>query len=641
MSKDPVTIYPEPITITTAIAVNQSQSNAQKDFIINDQNQSKVPRTIPPRFAPEDDCVNDDNTCGLVLKFLYIISISATIWIFANAHPKYKINNYGVKEVSDHYLPKVEQCCSELELSGEFQGSGLCALLEGYEGSERRLNKRKPSFVGDEGIFDAFLDRPDIIFYLSVVIISFTFVWVYSLQKCAKYVVLSMEVIKTIAVLGISGILISNESFVNALLLFSSYCVWVHLNISHILKGAEVITQSAIVVKNNSRMIFHLFGLKVVYALQTAILLVAICTSYEIVEVRSYSGGCYYVYPEYLRFVNSFQIFVWIWTVWTLDMVRLFIVASVTGSNYFHPNDDNDLTNKPTFYTTLKRALGPSFGTLAFAGLITSFLDVLRKRNRRCFMWFGPQIIVFVFIEAVLCVFGACILNMAFVFTKFSVVLHAFTGKSFQESGQRCHEIMRRRFVGGYITEINSHSVLWLSSVFFSIFAMLISWDWMNKAFHCNSFDNAMYIAILIIIGLFSFHPVIGILLVICVNSSLQNRDTYFFERGEETYQHVWVPPLAAAFVGIVTKLLLTFVGKIILDAVDTMIVCFAIDEDNDIQERSNEGMAVIIKDMKDYIKAEPVVHFDIEAERIVHSNTVTNTDYGMSQHGNRTANNI
>ena len=59
--------------------------------------------------------------------------------------------------------------------------------------------------------------------------------------------------------------------------------------------------------------------------------------------------------------------------------------------------------------------------------------------------------------------------------------------------------------------------------------------------------------------------------------------------------------------------------GNIILNAIDTMIVCFAIDEDNDIKERSQQGLGPIIKDMKEYIRAEPVVHYDVEADFVVH----------------------
>ncbi len=207
---------------------------------------------------------------------------------------------------------------------------------------------------------------------------------------------------------------------------------------------------------------------------------------------------------------------------------------------------------------------------------------------------------------------------MAYIFTKFSVVLHSFTGRSLQDSGQQCYEIMRRRFVGGFITEITSQSLIWFSSVIFSILASFISWGWMDAAFQCSSFEDASYFIFPIVMSLIVFHPVIGVILVICINISYQNTELQRYERGDETYQRFWVPPLAAAFIGIVTKLFFTYLGSMILDTIDTLIVCFAIDEDNGVEERSKEGFAVIVKGMKEYIKADPITHYDIEADRII-----------------------
>lgn len=360
-------IHPEPITIASAIPVNNRSAghndsdkynDSDKDgdkykYNIDDLPKAQV-RTVPPRIASKNDLptVNIDRPYGITLKLFYVLSIVASIWIFCNAKPKYELDDWGNKRVSSHFRPQVEQCCNNQPLvlrdsDGESDyyygdgsdgqidkeirhGSGLCSLLDDDQSQSeeggRRLEKASPKFLGDEGIFDAFLERPDIILYLSVLIISFTLIWVYSLQNFAKQIIIFMEGLKLMALAAVaylSLVFTPGTLFPTlCLLVVGAYGTYVYNRIEDIMKAADVITHSAIVLKDNTNMAFNLIGLKVVYSLQTAVLLITICTSYEIVEVQSISGSCYYESPAYLKYINTFQIFVWIWTVWTFDMVR-------------------------------------------------------------------------------------------------------------------------------------------------------------------------------------------------------------------------------------------------------------------------------------------------------------------------------
>ncbi len=621
MSKDTVSIYPEPISIASAVAVHESNVKAEE--------KTKL-LTVSPKVAPCNDC-NEDKIYGCILKVFYITSIVMSIIIFILAQPKYEFSSDGTKEISKFFLPHVQKCCQEVRNSGEQPNDyGLCPLIEKERNDHRFLDEYSVKFVGNEGIFDAFLDRPGIIFYTSVLVISCTLIWFQLLQYYAKHVVIATEILKLASILFCAVYLVVDvpagarpANTFNALVFIGvgAYCIYVYVNFDYILKAAELITHSTIIVGNSGRMTFKLLGLKVMYILQTVLLLITICFSYEVVEVKPWSGSCYFVSPAYMKYINTFQIFVWIWTVWTLDMIRLMIVATITGSNYFHGTNSSV---ESSFSEACSKAFGQSFGTLSFAGLVTSFLDALRKRNKRCFMWIGPQVAILIIIEAILFLFGTCFLHLVFVLTKFSVVIHAFTGKSLIDSGKHCYQIMNRRFIGGFVTEISSHSVLWTTAIIFSIITSTISWGWIDAAFDCTSFKDHTYILIFIILGLFFTHPVLGVLLVIVINMTYEKLEIYSFERGEPTYQHVWVPPLASAFVGFVTKLTFTFVGAIILDAVDTSLVCFAIDEDNGVKDRMNGNFAMIVKDMNEYIKAEPVVHYDVEAKAVQYD-TISN----------------
>lgn len=612
-------IIPNTIPVSKVVSVDQETFN----------NDGRIAQTVPPYVVAEHHRIkNSDYSYGNVLILFYFLFLTSSIWVFVNAHPKYKVTEGGVKTISDYYYPEVEQCCASIDSTldrddenlAERQQDGLCSMIHDSQNQRylEEADRLKPKLLGDEGIFDAFLERPDIILFISMVIITFTVTWVYLLQRYTKPVVIVTEVIKALGVVIVGAYLIlviPSISYIFILSIVLSYGTFVFTNIEEILKASKVIKHSVTHIRKNAGTTYKLLTLKIVYCLQTALLLITLCTSYEIVEVRPFLGSCYFVSPGYMKYLNSFQITIWMWAVWTLDMVRLFIVAYTTGTSYFGQNGQDGILTK--FSSILRSALTKSFGTLVFAGLVTSFLDLFRKRDKRCFFWFGPQIVFFAMIEMILCLFGSCLLNLAYVWTKFSVIIHAFQGTSFQESSKRCSQIMRRRFFGGYITEFSSSSVLWLSSVFFSCSVALISWGWFDASFNCSSFEDSSFLLFPIIMGILFMHPVFGVLAVIGINMSIQKFETYHYENGLPTYQHLWVPPLAAAFVGFATKLVFTYMGGIILDAVDTMLLCFAIDEDNGVQERSQDEFTFIVKDMKEYIKADPVVHYDIEAKRI------------------------
>lgn len=632
-----VTIIPATLPLSKVVSVDQSSFEERPG-------RGHIAQTVPPCIVSENirPKTNSDKAYGDILIISYVIFIASSIWVFANAHPKYKISDDSgdgdVKTISDFYYTKVEQCCATVPLNNRVDWEenasiqdGLCSMINDAgekNGQERHLESStdpKHKFLGDEGIFDAFLERPDIIFYITVVIITFAISWIHLLQKYAKSVVIATEVVKMFGILfcGLNILFIGRGlgmivgTGILGMGIITSYVSYVYNNVDDIMKASKVITHSVTHLRKNNGMTYQLLCLKIMFFIQTLILFITLCTSYEIVEVRPYQGSCYYVSPSYLKYLNSFQISVWIWTVCTLNMVRLFLVAYTTGTSYFQQNEQDGILKR--FSSVLKKALSSSsFGTLAFAGLVTSFLDLLRRRNKRCLFWFGPQIILLVIIEVIFCIFGTCLLNIAYVWTKFSVVIHAFQGRSFRESSQRCHEIMRRRFVGGYITEISTSSMLWLSSVIFSCLTALISWGWFDAAFHCTSFEDSSLLIFPIIIGIFFVHPVFGILIVIGINISIQKVEMYHYENGRPTYQHLWVPPVAAAFVGCAAKLVFGYMSGIIQDAVDTMLLCFAIDEDNGVTDRAQNEFTCIVKDMKEYIKADPVIHYDIEAERVL-----------------------
>lgn len=96
----------------------------------------------------------------------------------------------------------------------------------------------------------------------------------------------------------------------------------------------------------------------------------------------------------------------------------------------------------------------------------------------------------------------------------------------------------------------------------------------------------------------------LGVFIIICVNNLLAV--VLVNDKGEVQCQEVWVAPMAACFVGVISKMFFEYMAGIILDTVDVCFVCYAVDKDNGV-DMKNDSFGQYVVEMPDYIKARPV----------------------------------
>lgn len=161
--------------------------------------------------------------------------------------------------------------------------------------------------------------------------------------------------------------------------------------------------------------------------------------------------------------------------------------------------------------------------------------------------------------------------------TKYSVVLHVFTGKTWMGSAKKVFKILKRHFKGGFVTELASASVLHLGSFVFSISLYFIAWVWLDAEFKTDSFvgvsDEVLMAVGWCFFALFSiWYPVLGLYLIILVNRWLSQSNWE---------PETWVSPMAAAFIGCIAMMFFNYLAGTFLDTVDVLFLCFAIDRDN------------------------------------------------------------
>jgi len=553
-----------------------------------------------------------DVVWGVIYLLSYIAFIATGSYICSQSHPRFNVDSDGVRTISEYYEEDAMKCC-------EKGGRGnICFILNAnsyYDSeNERRLQEETNSrFNGDEGIFDAFLEAPEIIIGL----LSITFVsavtWVLLIRYFSKTVVLVTEVAKVgiLITLGITqgDVGVRVLCFLGAVgLIIFDY--WTR---KQILLAADVMQYSTVAMKANPSIFVGSFLVKLLFAGNAVLFVTFFARSFDVAEVMKIDDEyCEFGYPSYVIGISTYLCFSYLWTIMFFGQIRLSIIATIVGSWHFHSND------QPGLLVAIINA-GKSLGTLSVSSLITAIAE---KINRILSgedwwkFWFNPMCCVTAPINLILCLIGNCFKACIHMLTKSAVILHVFTGESFMGSAKSAIGIMRRHFKGGFVTETTSKSVLHLSSYAFSIGISLLAWTWVEDKFDCKPIysgddgsDRFTWILWLLVILFNLWFPVLGLYVIIIVNKYQQKwesdrkGDTYY---DQDHTNHLWIPPLAGAFVGCIAMMFFTFLADIFHDIISTMFLCFAIDKDNYV-ESIDADLEKLVERMPNYIQASDV----------------------------------
>lgn len=119
--------------------------------------------------------------------------------IVGNAQAPYERDENGERVISDYFLEDAQECCA----SDNAYGS-VCFILNGDE-NDRRLQTGGSKFDGDEGIFDAFLEAPEIIVGLTGFVLAIAILYGLLLRFFSKPMVFISELAK-VALLITAGV---------------------------------------------------------------------------------------------------------------------------------------------------------------------------------------------------------------------------------------------------------------------------------------------------------------------------------------------------------------------------------------------------------------------------------------------------
>jgi len=376
-------------------------------------------------------------------------------------------------------------------------------------------------------------------------------------------------------------------------------------------------------MKENSSILMGAIFVKVLFAANAALFVLFFAESFNVVEVITdsyydYENGnstpyCYFASPKYVGRINIYLSLSYLWTIVMLHHMRLSIISNIVGSWHFHPED------KPGLFTAI-RNVGKSFGTICVTSLISTIAEKINRMllEKSIWVYCSPFVVIAAPIHLLMCCFGSALKTFVSMLTKFCLILHVFTGEATMDSAKKAFKILSRHFKGGFITEITSRGVLGLASYAFSVGIAMVTWVWIDDKFNCNSFAESIWILYILVILFNVYFPVLGLYIMVIANRYLQIWEREVMESGVGgNMNHLWIPPLAAAFVGCLAMMMFTLLSNIFMDIIDTLFLCFAIDKDNNV-DLLNDEFSELIKEMPQY--AETILSAETDDDQAMRS---------------------
>lgn len=567
--------------------------------------------TVPSKvlWQPQERSYTDV-PWGVLYVLAYLAFMGCGITLAVNANPRYEINpETNLRMIASVFQSDVTKCCASIGDSTADQYD-LCSeqavtLNGGDESARRYLAETGDSrFNGDEGIFDAFLEAPEIIVGILSVTVVVALLWIVLLRFFSKPIVIGTEVVK-IGLFIYAGIVqeVTATRVFCFLIAFGilAYDIWAR---KQILFAADIIAHSVTAFKESPTMFLGVIAIQILFVSNAFLFVYFFAQAFDNAKVEHVQdcfddnidgtqtcySQCVFVYHDYISGMSVFMSLAYLWTIFLFSKMRLGVIANMIGSWHFHPQ------NQPGVVTAMRNTITTSFGTLAVSSLISTVAErINRLAQEPCYRsWLGPGFCITAPLSLVMCIFGACIATVLKMLTKFAVILHVWTGLPFVGSAKKVFKIMSRHFKGGFVTEVTSEGVLRLASFVFSLCVALLTWTWLDKKFDTDTLpggSDATFVIAYVLFGLFNlWYPVLGLYLIILANKFLRPYEN----------QHLWVPPLAAIFVGCLAMMFFTFISAIFLDTIDVLFLCFAVDKDNGVDMSKHEEFEKLIKTMPD-----------------------------------------
>jgi len=376
--------------------------------------------------------------------------------MLGSANASIQIATPPVTKITDDLESELTSCCQKLGLDVLPADARFGYYLCDYDTSGGRLlSSGNGKFPAGANLFEAFALAPEIPATLIAMALFIAVLWIFLLRQFATPIVFATELAKIAGILYIA-VKAPDESstviFVLFALVYLALIIWKREKLQF---AGKIISHSAKALQSNSSMFIALLGVKACYVLQAFLFVTFMIKSIEVREVDPLT--CSLVEAGWIGFARTILGFVWIWSVMFYSQLRLSIIATTVGSWHFHPDA------MPPLCQGFQNSLTKSFGTLSLSALILAIMERIKKTltfkwYHHCFSCGATLPLHFLG-----CVLLWCLETCIKMLTKFTTILHVFTGLNFFGSAKKCFGLMSRHFEDGFITDAASTSVLQVS----------------------------------------------------------------------------------------------------------------------------------------------------------------------------------
>ena len=516
--------------------------------------------------------------------------------VFLIAFVTHLVLGFVVMSSENVYIGSVANKPADFQQCSGFTGSFVyCSekLLEELQECENSPGGRRLLGSGSDDendhatVFSVFGDYPAIPSTAVVMIVAISVIWCFILRAIPHGMVWGTMAIKVALWIGIGVWFKYQSSNTGADLDTQAYLCWAFAGLfvafifyhrSKYERAGDHLEMAMKGLLARPAIFGYAAIVEVVYLVYLAVYTFFVTRTSVVWEVgRDEFGRCGVKMAGWSSNSMYFITFMMIWTTYYAKNTNLVISSMALGSWYFGDEGAPDNITRSAF----KTALTSSAGTISIGSLVTAITQELLRLARNKLWWTNPW-------GCVLKIILVMVQKMIEALTKFSMIMHAFSGEDFFTSAKDCYGVMKKHFFQGMITDSVGQSVVTLGAYVFSLGVGFATWAWVDNKYGWKTLGTAFP-------GEESWEYLFYVFMILFVWLTLYPMRTIFVVSILTTYlTGYYSAPLTALFVSCVANIVLSFVGSLVINGMDTMFVCYAIGKEKNFQPQ-DQSMYILL----------------------------------------------
>lgn len=251
--------------------------------------------------------------------------------------------------------------------------------------------------------------------------------------------------------------------FIFVFLLCGIFAWIIYSNWDRVELTIKIMQTSAQALFSNWTLLLILPGLSLVlliYIIPFIVFLIYAYMNGEIVATSSsYCQGeaatdcCSWSSDKWVPAYYVLTIFTLLWSILLMTEAQVYVLSSTIAQWYFAVSGSKV---SGSIRQALKNAFGPSFGTVAFSGLVVSFVRMIRAAIDTAHNTQGRQ---GCFIAMLRCCVNFALISIEFL-NKFTINFAAITGESYCNSAKLSYDLLKRNLLSPVFVEVISTRLL-------------------------------------------------------------------------------------------------------------------------------------------------------------------------------------